>query len=730
MQIKIDAGKRLCRLSGRMDNNRRLMAASIVCACLVPPPSFAFSLGDIAVHSRLGQPLRATVPVLSAPGETVEDNCLSLGKRPQQGDDGSVYLTQGRLSLETADGRKHIKIVGYQAISEPFITLRVQVDCAQSSGRYSRVFTVLLDPEEYISAPTSSSGPAREALVEVRLPAAGTRGDAPRAGNSWEIRPGDTLPGIAAAIYPDSHKMQRRMVKAIVHANPQLAGNAGVNDLPAGTVIQIPALRRVTETPSSLEKSRRSQPQSPSMKLSSQGQAEAPVQEKNRQPEEQGFRLKLSTGEVDTSSLGKMTEEQRLRLREKQLLLDADNQIANSLALKSRIKQLEDQLAELQVQLKKTDGRLTAAEQQQAASPAAQASAPAAEPKPEATPAPVVAVNKEVPQSSGDFIDALADSARWLVLGLIASVGVFVGLIRHRRAREETLLKNELAEEALEESKVYRFAPKAVETASPTAAATAAADQAEPETAEGEAPLSTMPSTTLYGLEGETVTFTEAESVLEEADLYLAYGWGSRAVELLQDYLEKHQEDRQIWLKLFEIYRVQNMKAEFAKLAARFEPVGDPEAWRKVQVLGQELDPGNPLYGDMSSAALGATPEAIVEIKLPEEAPPQEPEKNDDPLNFSLDFLLKPEDRAGSAPLNESTKEASAPVEHDFLEFKLDSLPEPASELAPHEPEKSDAPLDLTRELAFDLGHESLSLESGQTEKAVEEPETLMGKQK
>lgn len=717
MQIKIDAGWRLCELHGRMDNSKRLVAASIVCACLVSPPSFALSLGDITVHSRLGQPLRATVPVLTAPGETVEDNCLSLGKRPQQGDDGSSYLTQGRLSLETTGGRTHVKIVGYQAISEPFITLRVQVDCAQSSGRYSRAFTVLLDPEEYISAPTASSGPAREALVEVRLPVAGTRVVVPRAGSAWEMRPGDTLPGITAAIYPDSQKMQRRMLKAIVRANPQLAGGTDANDLPAGTVVHIPVLRA--------EKSRQVQSQPPSMKLSAQVRADASVQEKNSQPETQDFRLKLSTGEVDTSGLGKMTEEQRLRLREKQLLLDADDQVANSLALKSRIKQLEDQLTELQVQLKKTDGRLTAAEQQ-SASPSA--SPAAAESRPDA-PSATIAVTKAAPQPSGDFIDALADSARWLVLGLIASVGVFVGLIRHRRTREDVLLKNELAGESLEESKVYRLAPKAVEATGP-AATSIAPEQAVPETAEEEAPYSTMPSTTLYGLEGETVTFTEAESVLEEADLYLAYGWGSRAVELLQDYLEKHQEDRQIWLKLFEIYRVQNMKVEFAKLAARFEPVGDPEAWKKVQALGQELDPGNPLYGDMPPAAREAATEAIVEIRLPEDASPQEPEKNDEPLNFSLDFLLKPEDQAGSAPQNGSAREESIPVGHDFLEFNLDSLPEPAPEPASREPEKNGPPLDLSRELAFDLSHEPLPAESGQQKEAGEEPEASATRQK
>jgi pilus assembly protein FimV len=56
------------------------------------------------------------------------------------------------------------------------------------------------------------------------------------------------------------------------------------------------------------------------------------------------------------------------------------------------------------------------------------------------------------------------------------------------------------------------------------------------------------------------------------------------------------------WLALFEIYRLERMTAEFCELAAHFRNFhSGTDVWPKVQHIGRELDPSNPLF----AAALG-----------------------------------------------------------------------------------------------------------------------------
>ena len=99
-------------------------------------------------------------------------------------------------------------------------------------------------------------------------------------------------------------------------------------------------------------------------------QSDSGASKKQREPVEQisppapardgaEFRLQLSTGSLDLSLLGKMTEEQLLHLREKQLLLDADDQVANNLSMKNRIMQLEGQLVAMQKAVDETNRQIS-----------------------------------------------------------------------------------------------------------------------------------------------------------------------------------------------------------------------------------------------------------------------------------------------------------------------------------------------------------------------------------
>jgi len=281
------------------------------------------------------------------------------------------------------------------------------------------------------------------------------------------------------------------------------------------------------------------------------------------------FRLKLSSEELDLSVLGKLTEEQRQHLREKQRLLDADDQVANTLSMKNRIMQLEAEIGEMQAALAKTNMHLAMSERQ--------AIAPAIKPG----------------QTSPGMLDKLFGGLERITLGSLAGVSLVLALLlsvwwRWRRRQAETWLENELGQEFPANAPYVAPSPFYGEEASvPTALATEKAPEED---------LYNGPAS-IFGADTNAVTFTEAESVLDEADLYLAYGWSNRAIELLQGYLEKHPDDVQLWKKLFETYSAQEMKLEFEQLALRCQATMDDSGlWVLVQKLGRQLDAENPLY--------------------------------------------------------------------------------------------------------------------------------------
>ncbi|MGB4857442.1 MAG: hypothetical protein WBP37_18330, partial [Candidatus Dechloromonas phosphoritropha] len=59
-------------------NSRTLRLSVLSAALLSATQSWAIGLGDIVLHSRVGEPLRAEVPINTEPGETIESSCFTL----------------------------------------------------------------------------------------------------------------------------------------------------------------------------------------------------------------------------------------------------------------------------------------------------------------------------------------------------------------------------------------------------------------------------------------------------------------------------------------------------------------------------------------------------------------------------------------------------------------------------------------------------------------------------
>src|ERR1700691_3395630 len=140
------------------------------------PAAMALGLGDIHLHSSLNAPLDADIDVVGATPEDLSSLKAQLASREtftQNGLDWPAFLSTVTLkTVHTSDGRDVINVHSGVAITEPFVTLLVEINWAR--GHVTHEYTVLLDPPVY----TPDQAPAAAAAAAVATPAVGaaTRG--------------------------------------------------------------------------------------------------------------------------------------------------------------------------------------------------------------------------------------------------------------------------------------------------------------------------------------------------------------------------------------------------------------------------------------------------------------------------------------------------------------------------------------------------------------------------
>src|SRR5580658_5588363 len=224
----------------------------------LPSAAFALGLGDVHLLSPLNAPLNAEIELVDvAPDEanTVSAQLASRDTFARYGLDWPAFLSGVQVHAEqTTDGRQVVRLKSTDPISEPFVTLLVEVNW--SHGRLVREYTMLLDPPVYapaqpaaasapVSAPTTgaatregaieraaeppSAAPAAPAAptsapAEAPAPApAAAASTAESAGSTHLVTRGETLSGIAAATAGASaaSARTRSWMVAIYQANPR-----------------------------------------------------------------------------------------------------------------------------------------------------------------------------------------------------------------------------------------------------------------------------------------------------------------------------------------------------------------------------------------------------------------------------------------------------------------------------------------------------------------------------
>src|SRR5215475_7990976 len=178
--------------------------------------AFALGLGDIRLLSALNAPLEAEIDLVDVtPDEmaTVHAQLASRETFTRYGLDWPAYLSGVQVrTVRMPDGREVIKLKSNDPISDPFLTMLVEVNW--SRGKLVREYTMLLDPPVFapkqsqvasapVSAPTAGAGVHEGAIARTSNTAASAATPAASATESTPPPP-PAAPVAAAAVLSEA----------------------------------------------------------------------------------------------------------------------------------------------------------------------------------------------------------------------------------------------------------------------------------------------------------------------------------------------------------------------------------------------------------------------------------------------------------------------------------------------------------------------------------------------
>ena len=507
-------------------------AVGCMCCMLFTVSAFASSLGELEIRSYLGQPLNMRVGINAAADEVLDAACFAIASASSGGATASATESPilprdiGITLVETRAAR-YLELRGKLGFNEPVAKLSLRAGC-KGEQTTTRDYVVLLDPSAVIAAPvtTASVSAMPESVTTAATLASagqwkvysgdtlaviakgihpnnrnrraqyiavlrslnpslsGVADDAPLPPDIPLILPDlKVLSGMAPSSVGATRESTKRTAKVAnetprsepkasaerpvaltksTRASPPLplSRETATVATPAKTKPQLPA---PTITPPSTKLPKSTAPIAPIAAPVPHPAVEAPKKTTGGR-----FQLRLSGSEMDLSRSRGVTEEMRAGLREKQLLLDADDQVAQLLSLKNTVKQLELRLNDIQLKMPgaAAASRTTPVPTAPASTPASApfiAPAPVAEqtiaaPIPAKATPPAAVANESAPAKPANTSAAPAAGTgwldakffglpvNWLAALLLACIAVMVVLRwLYRRGTEQTTANDDAA---------------------------------------------------------------------------------------------------------------------------------------------------------------------------------------------------------------------------------------------------------------------------------------------
>lgn len=626
---------------------RKFAFAAVVLCLSATSRVFAIGLGDIQIESSLNQPLKAVIQLTSGTSQELDELRLAIAPRDaftKLGISRPAILDNVKFSVEQPqNGLPVIVVTTRQPVREPFLDLLIEA--SWSKGHLLRQYTLLVDPPVTMPAEppapqvprqqTTSPAPKVRQITAppVREPVASrVATPSPRAvaatgaDKYGPVKRNETLWEIAGRVRPDSNVSRQQMMIALLRANPEAFADNNINNLKAGSTLQIPtrdeiiamdktaAAREATlqntewrkgraaeQTAATTKQSESTPGQEPSAQSTSEpapASAESPASSESRlqlvAPDEEAIKGAAVPGSAEAGTATTTQEAGSQELLQQLALAteEAEAGRAQTEELQSRVGKLEEQVSDMQRLIELKDEQLAnlqnrLAAQNRMAATSANESVPATKTAEENQPAvqspassrePQAANGRKEKQPPASVMDHLLENPVLAGLGVLVAMvlGGFLWSSARRRKQEnifddEPTLASQLAASRYEEP----LASQSLAEESDTIV------------------LSGLPTAEMSPLHDD-----EASDPLTEADVFIAYGRVQQAEEVIKSALEKNPDSRELKMKLLEVYHAAGNVAAFDTQAVAFrEAVGEEDAdWQRVAVMGYELSPSNPLY--------------------------------------------------------------------------------------------------------------------------------------
>ena len=569
-------------------------------------PVAAVALGEPTVRSSLGQKLDAEIDITSI--STLESESLTVRLAPpamfaEAGLDFGALQRSLRVSVEKKADRSLIHLSSDLPVADPFLILLIEVNTA--GNRTIRQYALLLDPpvvdqdtrNAVVESPSVSTSAAQASSSALAV-----RTDSSPASTTRVAHRGDTLAKFAREALPPGATLEQALV-AFFRANPTAFDGKNIHRMKTGSVLRVPDHQAVAEIPVA-EARREVALQTADFQryrevlARSAAQPVAPTADAARSPSSVAS-TRSSSGKIGVkeTQLGD-TDRHRDQLTLEPAARDNPRsdepqqvnhreltQIATEKALAdahSRIAELEKNVDQLQ-QLLGRDQSLSVA-QERADQTITGATAPnpdlAVAKSPDSVPPqakPVQTATAVEDPGFADYLTQFQDQYARDPMLFLFSLGALVA------ASLMLWLRSRLKKRQLPAAKIE-----------PNAESQSVFGQA------GGRNIDTSNSV-FHSNFVPSVSQLDANEVdaIAEADVYIAYGRDEQAEEILLDALKHYPQRHALRVKLLEIYLARKDVQQFGAVAAelRVTTHGQGPEWEQAAQMGQQLDPGNLLYG-------------------------------------------------------------------------------------------------------------------------------------
>ncbi|WP_355659858.1 FimV/HubP family polar landmark protein [Halomonas salifodinae] len=229
---------------------RKLKGAVLLGLSLATPQALALGVGALEVHSHLGAPLEASLPLYDTQGldpAAFQARLADAQTYARAGLARTPPLSSLDFRVERRGARLVLVLDSRQPINEPYLDLLI--DLEWPGGQQLRQITLLLDPPDYrpLMEPSVPRVPATPspAVVPPSPPSAAVSPTTPSPaaqaqGDPAFVRSGDTLWAVASRLRPDSGVDMQQMMLALVAANPEVFPHGNINQMRAGFALRVP----------------------------------------------------------------------------------------------------------------------------------------------------------------------------------------------------------------------------------------------------------------------------------------------------------------------------------------------------------------------------------------------------------------------------------------------------------------------------------------------------------